>query len=194
MSSTLLVLLLAPRGLPLPRARSNPGPGPPGCVSRRDLARATASLAATVGMAPRGASAYRTVQQAMEDSREVSKRSQLYARFAIVEERMGQLDEFGTLADDAKWDNIQAFARNFNKAVQQDIMLRIVDELPSDTKASAKAYADQTKEYLKAIDKAARQQDVDRVKEMTGKLRSNMASFVQLRPSQLREAYGVPDL
>lgn len=162
-------------------------------LNRRNVAAGSLALLLST-LEPQSAHAYRTVQQAMEDTQQVSKQSELYARFAVVRERMGQTDEFGKLADEEKWDNLQALARNYNRVVQQDEMLRIVDMLSGSTKDDAKKYSELVKNDLKAVDSAARKKDAGKVKEATGKLEENMKAFLVLQPSDLREQFGVPDL
>ncbi|KAG8468090.1 hypothetical protein KFE25_007142 [Diacronema lutheri] len=164
-----------------------------GMSARRLFTSALASSAA-LGLGAPDARAYRTVQQSMEDTQRVSQASALYARFGVVQDRMKQLDEFGEMADKAQWDNLQAFARNFNRVVQNEEMLKIVDMLPPSAKEEAKKYAELVTNDLKAIDKAARMQEANTVKDVTVKLRANLDAFVALRPAELKDQYSVPDL
>jgi cell fate (sporulation/competence/biofilm development) regulator YlbF (YheA/YmcA/DUF963 family) len=188
MSLALLALGLLSPGRP-PCTRS----GAAVAASRRMFTSALLSSAALSIGAP-DAQAYRTVQQAMEDTRQVSQESALYARFGVVKDRMSQLSEFGELADKAEWDKLQAFARNYNQLVQNDEMLKIVDMLSGPAKEEAKKYATLVKNDLKAIDKAAREKDGARAKDVVPILTSNLNEFLKLRPEELKEKYSVPDL
>lgn len=161
--------------------------------SRRVFASAFVSTAA-LGIAVPNAHAYRSVQQAMEDTQQVSQASLVYARFSVIQERMKQLGEFAELAEKGEWESLQAFARNFNQLVQNDEMLKIVDAIGAESKEDAKKYAELVRNDLKAIDKAARQKDVEKVKEIVGILTGNLNAFLKLRPAELVQKYSVPDL
>lgn len=175
--------------LATPAPRTSAGIG-----SRRLFASALASTAA-LGLAAPDARAYRTVQQALQDTQRVSQESALYAEFAVLQDRIKQLDEFADMADKAQWDNLQAFARNFNRAVQNDEMLKIINMLPQGaSKDSAKKLAGLVTNDLKAIDRAARQKEGKTVKDVARKLRVNLDAFVALRPAELKEQYAVPNL
>lgn len=166
----------------------------PGVSSRRLFTSALVSSAA-LGLAAPDARAYRTVQQAMEDTRQVSQESALYAQFAVLQGRMKQLDEFVEMADKAEWDNLQAFSRNFNRVVQNGDMLKIVEMLPTGpSKEDAKKYAGLVLNDLKAIDRAAREKKGDTIKEVVGKLRGNLDAFISLRPDDVKQKFAVPDL
>lgn len=135
------------------------------------------------------------MQQALQDTQRVSQESALYAEFAVLQDRIKQLDEFADMADKAQWDNLQAFARNFNRAVQNDEMLKIINMLPQGaSKDSAKKLAGLVTNDLKAIDRAARQKEGKTVKDVARKLRVNLDAFVALRPAELKEQYAVPNL
>ncbi|KAJ1632518.1 hypothetical protein T492DRAFT_988335, partial [Pavlovales sp. CCMP2436] len=142
---------------------------------------------AVLGLAAPDAHAYRTAQQFMEDTQRVSQASALYARFAVVKERMSQLSDFNTLADKEQWDNLQAFARNYNQVVQNDELLKIIDMLDAPQKDEAKKYAELVRNDLKAIDKAARLKDPATVKEVALKLEGNLNAFLSLRPAELAD-------
>jgi hypothetical protein len=149
---------------------------------------------AAFGLAVPRAHAYRSVQQAMEDTRQVSQESLVYARFSVIQERMKQLGEFADLAEKGEWESLQAFSRNYNQVVQNDEMLKIVDAIGAESKEEAKKYAELVRNDLKAIDKAARQKDVGKVKEVVGILTGNLNAFVKLRPAELVQKYTVPNL
>ena len=184
------IILTAALGLVSPHARA---PSVDAAArSRRAFASAFVSTAALGLAAP--AHAYRSVQQAMEDTRQVSQASLVYARFSVIQERMKQLGEFAELAEKGEWESLQAFARNFNQLVQNDEMLKIVDAIGAESKEDAKKYAELVRNDLKAIDKAARQKDVDKVKEIVGILTGNLDAFLKLRPAELVQKYSVPDL
>jgi hypothetical protein len=161
--------------------------------SRRVFTSALLSSAA-LGLAAPGAHAYRTPQQFMEDTQRISQASALYARFAVVKDRMSQLGEFNSLANKEQWDSLQAFARNYNQLVQNDEMLKIVDMIEPAQKDEAKKYAELVRNDLKAIDKAARLKDAASVKEVAVKLEENLNLFLTLRPAELVDRYTVTDL